>query len=518
MISSTLPSQVSPPQFALSPLRPHALLGVEVVAVPVHPDDAGDRDDGGRGVLLGPGGAELGEAMGVDLLAVLEAQRATGATGEVVTVPVPLGLADNAELRLVLLVGVGAAAPVDLRRAGAAVARQVRARDSLATTLGALEGALEPFVVGLVLGSFVFHWRSGPPEHPPVRRVVLAALDSTDQRDALDRAVAVAGAGWRSRMLATVPSNVKNPGWLAEQAEQIAAEAGLDVRVWDEVQLAEQGFGGIVGVGQASATPPRLIRLDYTPARAGRSTPTVVLVGKGITFDSGGISIKPAESMASMKRDMTGGGVVLSTMAALAAVGCPVRVVGLVPAAENAVSGSALRPGDVVRHYGGRTSEVTNTDAEGRLVLADALAYAVAELAPAAVVDVATLTGGIKVALGQSVGGLFATDDALAAMLLDAGTGAGEPLWRMPLHDAYADKLASKVGDADNGAKGPAAIMAALFLRHFVGDVPWAHLDVASVGDVPCDRHEWTEGPSGFGARVLLEWLGSPDPLAGVGA
>ena len=393
----------------------------------------------------------------------------------------------------------------------------MRARDSLATTLGALEGALEPFVVGLVLGSFVFHWRSGPPEHPPVRRVVLAALDSTDERDALDRAVAVAGAGWRSRMLATVPSNVKNPGWLAEQAEQIAAEAGLDVRVWTRCSSPSRGSvasSASARLGHAAAAdPPRLHtgqgRTLHAHRRPGR---------QGHHFRLRGISIKPAESMASMKRDMTGGGVVLSTMAALAAVGCPVRVVGLVPAAENAVSGSALRPGDVVRHYGGRTSEVTNTDAEGRLVLADALAYAVAELAPAAVVDVATLTGGIKVALGQSVGGLFATDDALAAMLLDAGTGAGEPLWRMPLHDAYADKLASKVGDADNGAKGPAAIMAALFLRHFVGDVPWAHLDVASVGDVPCDRHEWTEGPSGFGARVLLEWLGSPDPLAGVGA
>ena len=414
-----------------------------------------------------------------------------------------------------LLVGVGAASPTDLRRAGAAVARRVRSREGLATTLGALEDALEPFVVGLMLGSFTFHWRSTPPERPPVRRVVLAGLGERE-RPALERAVAVGGAGWRSRMLATVPANVKNPPWLAEQAEQLAAEAGLQVRVWDEQSLVREGFGGIMGVGQASATPPRLVRLDYSPTAASRSTPTVVLVGKGITFDSGGLSIKPAEAMSSMKRDMTGGGVVLSTMAALSAVGCPVRVVGLVPAAENAVSGNALRPGDVVRHYGGRTSEVTNTDAEGRLVMADALAYAVAEVKPAAIVDIATLTGGVKVALGQTVGGLFATDDALAGSLLAAGERSGESLWRLPLQDVYADKLSSKIADADNGPKGPAAIMAALFLRHFVGDVPWAHLDVASVGDVPEDRHEWTAGPSGFGARVLLDWLGSDDPLAGV--
>ncbi len=512
MTRPVLPSQVSPPEIALSPLGAHAIVGVDVVAVPVLPGEAGTA------LLLGPGGAEVGEAIGVDLLAVLESERATGATGEVVAVPVPSGADGNTDLRLVLLVGVGAAGPTDLRRAGAALARRVRSRDAVATTLGSLEDALEPLVVGLVLGSFAFHWRSRPPEHPPVRRVVLAGLEEKAHGPALRRAVAVGGAGWRSRMLASVPSNLKNPPWLAEQAEQLAAEAGLDVRVWDEQALADGGFGGLLGVGQASATPPRLIRLDYAPARAGRSTPTVVLVGKGITFDSGGLSIKPAEAMASMKRDMTGGGVVLSTMAALAAVGCPVRVVGLVAAAENAVGGNALRPGDVVRHVGGRTTEVTNTDAEGRLVLADALAYAVAEVKPAAIVDVATLTGGVKVALGQETGGLFATDDALAGSLLAAGDASGEPLWRLPLHAAYADRLASKVADADNAAGGPAAIMAALFLSHFVGDVPWAHLDVASVGDVPADRHEWTAGPSGFGARVLLAWLGSPDPLAGVRA
>jgi leucyl aminopeptidase len=201
-----------------------------------------------------------------------------------------------------------------------------------------------------------------------------------------------------------------------------------------------------------------------------------------------------------------------------------VRVTGLVPAAENAISGDALRPGDVVRHWGGRTSEITNTDAEGRLVLADALAYASAELAPDVLVDVATLTGGVKVALGQQLGGLFATDDTLATALLDAGERAGEPLWRLPLYAGYEDRLASKVADADNSPPGPQPIMAALFLQHFVGTapsgrtVPWAHLDIASVGDVEQDRHEWTAGPSGFGARLLLTWLRGENPVAGIGA
>jgi leucyl aminopeptidase len=511
VISAVLPSQVSPPEFALSALLPHSILGAEVVAVPVQPGE-----DGGS-VVLGPGAAGLADATGVDLLAVLEADRFTGKIGEIVSVPVPQGAPDNPDLRLVLLVGVGEARPVDLRRAGAALAKAVKNRGTVATSLAALApDAVEPFVVGMVLGSFGFHWRSEPPTDVPARRVVLAELPEKQTRPVLDRAVAVAGAGWRARMLATVPSNLKNPPWLAEQAQELAAQSGLQVRVWDERQLADQGFGGILGVGQASATPPRLIRHDYAPARARRGTPTVVLVGKGITFDSGGLSIKPAEAMSTMKRDMSGGGVVMATMAALSAVGCPVRVVGLVAAAENAVSGNALRPGDVIRHYGGRTTEVTNTDAEGRLVLADALAYAVAELDPAVVVDVATLTGAIKVALGQQVGGLFANDDALAAALRAAGEAAGEPLWRFPLHPGYEDRLSSKVADADNAPNHAQAITAALFLQHFVNDVPWAHLDLASVGDVPKDLHEWTPGPSGFGARALLAWLGSADPLEGV--
>ena len=197
-------------------------------------------------------------------------------------------------------------------------------------------------------------------------------------------------------------------------------------------------------------------------------------MGKGITFDTGGLSIKPAEGMLTMKRDMTGGGVVIATMAALAAVGCPIPVTGLIPAAENSIDGNAIRPGDVLRQFSGRTTEVTNTDAEGRLVLADALAYAVAELAPAALVDIATLTGAMKIALGQRTGGYFANDESLAAHIEEAGNASGERLWRFPLVADYEDKLASKVADADNAPGGAGAITAALFLQHFVGDVPWA--------------------------------------------
>jgi leucyl aminopeptidase len=370
-----------------------------------------------------------------------------------------------------------------------------------------------------MLGSFAFHWRSQGPEHQPVRRVVLAGLVDNDHAAALERGLALGGAGWRSRMLATVPSNLKSPQWLADQAERLAEEAGLTCEVWDETKLAKQGFGGIVAVGQGSATPPRLIRLDYTPPR-GRRAPRVVLVGKGITFDSGGLSIKPAEGMTTMKRDMTGGAVVMAVMGALGALGCQLRVTGLVPAAENAVGGSSMRPGDVITHYGGRTSEVLNTDAEGRLVLADAMAYALDKLDPDVLVDVATLTGIVKVALGQWTGGYFANHDALAEALAAAGAAAGEPLWRLPLEPDYEDSLTSNVADANNSPVGPGAITAALFLQHFAGSadakVPWAHLDIASTGDSPADSFEWTKGPSGFGPRALLTWLTGPDPLAGI--
>ena len=503
----TLPAQVSPPAFALSGKAPLALGGVEAMAFSFTSTD-------GR-LDLGPEAADTGAALGLDLLAALESQRATGKAGEIVSVPV----AGPAGLRLVLLVGLGEGGDADFRRAGAALARATTDRDTVATTVAASgDGdALTAFVVGAMLGSFVFHWRSQGPEHQPVRRIVLAGLADDDYTGDLERGLELGGAGWRARMLSTVPSNLKSPQWLAEQAKSLAAEHGLGCEIWDEHKLAKQGFGGIIGVGQASATPPRLIRLDYAPTKSGRKTPRVVLVGKGITFDTGGLSIKPGEGMTTMKRDMTGGAVVLAVMAALGRLGCPVRVTGLVPAAENAIGGNALRPGDVLTQYGGRTTEVLNTDAEGRLVMADAMAYAVDHLDPAVIVDVSTLTGAMKVALGQRVGGYFANDERLATRLFEAGESSGEPLWRMPLEPDYEDTLSSSVADSKNNPGGPGAITAALFLQHFAGDVPWAHLDLASVGDSPSESFEWTTGPSGFGARALLTWLTGPQPLVGIG-
>jgi leucyl aminopeptidase len=508
----TRSSQVSPPDVALSDVPPSGVVGAEVVAIPVLPGD--------DGVSLGPGAAELLDELDVDFFALLEHHKATGKAGEVTEYVVldRSGLT-NDNLRVVLLVGVGNATGADLRKAGAALARRARGQSTVSTSLAALtdDAGLRALVEGLVLGSFGFHRKSVEPAVLPVARVVLAGLAEPVQRKpALERAMAVAGAAWLSRTLALVPSNEKNPVWLAERADEVATSAGLQIRVWDDAQLRAGGFGGIVGVGQGSDNPPRLVRLDYYPKKAGRRTKHLVLVGKGITFDTGGYSIKPGDAMMNMKRDMTGAGVVLAVMGALSAVECAIRVTGLLACAENAVSGRAIRPGDVLRHYGGRTTEVSNTDAEGRLVMADALAYAALEIKPDVLVDVATLTGAMKISLGQRTGGYFANDDALAELVEAAGQAAGEPLWRMPLHADYEERIESKVADADNSSGSPGAVTAALFLQHFTGGLPWVHLDIASVGDSPVDAFEYTSGATGFGARALLHWLELRDPLAGV--
>jgi leucyl aminopeptidase len=510
----SLPPQVSPPRLSLTDTAPSRLGGVAIAAVAVlapGPDDDGPS--------LGPGAAELAEDSGLDLFELLGRDGVTGETGEVTELPVASESGNNSALSRVLLVGVGAGTPRDLRRAGAALARRTTNAEAVASSVAAVGDTelMAAFAEGAILGSFGFSMHRDGPQDRPVGAIALALTPDDEEHAArLNRAVAAARASWWARLLASVPSNIKTPAWLAEQAVTAAEAAGLSATVLDEKQLADKGFGGIVGVGQAAAAPPRFVQLTYKPPGRSRSVPHVVLVGKGITFDSGGLSIKPGASMVTMKRDMTGAAVVAAVMAALPDVDCKIRVTGLLPLAENAVGGRAMRPGDVITQYGGRTTEVTNTDAEGRLVLGDGLAYAVDKLGPDVLVDIATLTGAMKVALGQQLGGLFANNDALARHLDAAGARSGEPVWRMPLSEEYESKLSSKIADSDNAPGGPGAITAALFLQHFVGGLPWAHLDIASVGDAPKESFEWTEGPTGFGARLLLDWLGSDDPLEGV--
>jgi leucyl aminopeptidase len=408
-------------------------------------------------------------------------------------------------------VGVGDASPAALRRAGAELGRRLAdGKSAVVHTIpgGAACRALQEFAEGIMLGSYRFSLKSTG-SGDPGGTARLLVREPADHSASLARAEAIAGAVALARDLTNTPSATKSPGWLAGQAVQIAGNAGLTARIWAEDELKAHGFGGILAVGSGSERPPRLIELSYAPPGAGTH---VVLVGKGITFDSGGLSLKPNDAMKLMKTDMAGGAAVIAAMSALARLGVSHRVTGLVAAAENLPSGSAYRPGDVITQFGGRTVEVLNTDAEGRLVLADALAYADAVLEPDRIVDLATLTGAARIALGTSHAALYCTSDEMAGGLVAAGRASGDRLWRMPLVDEYAEALDSPVADLAHVARDNApagSILAALFLREFTGGRPWAHLDIAGAARSTTDDGEMTKGATGFGARLLLRWLGS---------
>lgn len=428
--------------------------------------------------------------------ALLAHYTAKGEPGEVIEVPVASG---DAGVRRVLLYGIGDGAAPALRRAGAAVARKAKGRESLSVIVPVADD-VAPLAEGALLASYTF--TIGESRARAVRAIVFTGGDEA----ALRRGEVVARATALARDLINTPASTKTPAWLAEQARTVATDSGLGMRVWAGPELDE--FGGIQAVGRGSANPPRLVQLSYVPSGGSRH---VVLVGKGITFDTGGLSLKPNEGMKTMKTDMAGAAAVIAVMSMLAAFDVRVRVTGLIACAENAFSGSAQRPSDVITQYGGRTVEVLNTDAEGRLVLADALAYADAELDPDVMIDIATLTGAAKVALGVNLGALFANDESLADALLAAGQASGERLWRMPLVEDYRPQLESDIADLANvdrkmsGSAG--AVAAALFLREFTGKRPWAHLDIAGPARSTSDEGEITKGGTGYGARLLLRYL-----------
>jgi leucyl aminopeptidase len=462
---------------------------------------------GERGAVTGPDVAQLSVHLGVDLAAHLAREKAKGKAGEVVSLP----LAQD-QPRLVLFVGVGDATADDLRAAGAALGRRCREVASVTTTVcsGADAAGVRAFVEGVLLATYSFSVKS---EQKPTTLERVAIEHHGDAGDALGRGLATARAVRLARDLTNTPSLQKSPAWLAESAAQMARAVDVDVKVRDEKALAAESFGGITSVGVGSSRPPRLIELNWRPHGARTH---VVLVGKGITFDSGGLSIKSADGMVPMKTDMAGGAAVIAVMSALGALGVRARVTGLVPAAENMPSGSALRPGDVIRQYGGTTVEVLNTDAEGRLVLADALAYADTRLRPDVIVDLATLTGAATLGLGRVHGALYATDDLLAGELVAAAHVGGESVWRMPLVEDYRASLDSSVADLRNVSDPRArvsggSITAALFLREFTGGRRWAHLDIAGPARSDKDDGATTRGGTGYGVRLLLRWLETLD-------
>ena len=396
----------------------------------------------------------------------------------------------------------GSGDPRVLRDQAGNLARTLTAKRVALNEPGLSGPQLAAVVEGLVLGAYCF---SLAPNPDGLKRIDLVAVSDTD---GLERGLRQARATVLARDLANTPANVKTPAWLAGVAQRELTGVGVEVAVRDEVWLAEHGFGGVLAVGAGSASPPRLVEATWRP-RGARAGTHLVIVGKGITFDTGGINLKPGDSMRLMHTDMSGGAAAFGALHAVAAGRVPVRVTVLVPIAENCFSGSAMRPGDVIRHVGGRTSEITNTDAEGRLVLADALAYAAARLRPTALVDVATLTGAMKVALGLRTGGLFATTDDLADALLAAGDAVGEPLWRLPMPSDYESTLASDIADCQNSPGNPGGVTAALWLRPFAGDVPWAHLDIAGPARSPEPDGVVAKGATGFGARLLANWVQS---------
>jgi leucyl aminopeptidase len=321
----------------------------------------------------------------------------------------------------------------------------------------------------------------------------------------VERGVALGEAICFARDLINEPASGLTPDALANKARELAAANGFECEILDEIALEERGFGGVIGVAKGSDEPPRLITLHYKPSGAKAK---VALVGKGVTFDSGGLSLKDAKGMETMKTDMSGGAAVIAAIGAAARLKLPIEVLGFVPAVENLPSGDSIKPGDVIRHYNGKTVEVLNTDAEGRLILADALSFA-SEAKPEAIIDVATLTGSIMIALGRDITGLFANDDALATELETAANAAGEDLWRMPLYEAYNKELESEVADLKNiGIRWGGAIMAALFLQNFVPKgLPWAHLDIAGAARAESDSDEGPKGGTGIVMRTLFKWL-----------
>lgn len=391
----------------------------------------------------------------------------------------------------------------DARRAAGEFARDLGPGRHAVDASGLAGEQLAAVVEGLVLGAYRFSRASEPAAAPELVELCGAGDDA-----AIERGLRLAAGTIWARELANARSNEKTPAWLAAQAVHELEPRGVSVTVREGGWLREEGFGGVLAVGGGSAAEPRLIEAAWAPKKARRGV-HVVLVGKGITFDTGGLNRKVGTAMNTMFTDMAGGAAVLGAMHAVAEANLPVRVTALVPAAENMLSGSAYRPSDVVRHFGGRTSEIGNTDAEGRLVLADALAYSVARLRPTTVVDIATLTGAMKIALGVRTGGLFATSDDLAEALTAAGAATGEPLWRLPMPAEYEPLLESPVADATNSPGNPGGITAALFLRPFVQDVPWAHLDVAGPARAAQDNGMISRGATGFGARLLAAWVES---------
>jgi leucyl aminopeptidase len=369
----------------------------------------------------------------------------------------------------------------------------------------------EWLIEGLLLGDYRFTKFKKPEDKEEpylgIGKITISAVDwnvkAVALRKTVKRGAYTALAANEARNMANEPGNHWTAVHFAEYAKKMGDELALRCKIYNKSQMKKLGMGGILAVNQGSAEPPKLVVLEYNPQK---SKKTVLLVGKGLTFDSGGVSLKPAAGMQDMKYDMCGGAAVLGAMRAIAEEKPGIRVVAIVPATDNMAGSSALKPGDIIQHYSGVTSEIVNTDAEGRLILADALAYGIEKYAPDCVVDVATLTGAVIIGLGHHHTGLLSNDDTVAGKLLEAGAITGEPLWRLPLGEEYSKQIDSKVADIKNaGGRPGGTITAAAYLEKFVGDTPWAHLDIAGTAWDFTEKTYIPKGPSGIMVRTLVQ-------------
>lgn len=465
---------------------------------------------GAKGPVIAPGAEAVDTAFDGKLASVLDTLGASGAEGEAIKLPSPAGL----KAPVVLAVGLGAAPEKGaaygaeaLRRAAGTAARTLSGakKAAFALPIGSPEDAAA-VAEGALLGAYAFiAYQSGDSAKGPLAEVALLGAKPRDKayKAAAERAVALAEEINRARDLINTPPNDLTPEAFAAVASAAGKEHGIKVQILDEKALVKGGFGGILGVGQGSANPPRLVKLSYTH---GKNAKHLALVGKGITYDSGGISLKPAGHNETMKCDMSGAAAVFAAVVAAARLGLPVNVTGWLALAENMPSGSATRPGDVLRMYSGKTVEVLNTDAEGRLVLGDAL-WKASEEKPDAIVDVATLTGAMVLALGNRTFGVMANDDAFRTAVHETAEEVGEQSWPMPLPAELRKGMDSPTADIANmGERMGSGLVAGLFLQEFVGEgITWAHLDIAGPAFHEGAPYGYTpKGGTGSSVRTLV--------------
>ncbi|MFQ5743441.1 MAG: leucyl aminopeptidase [Acidobacteriota bacterium] len=436
-----------------------------------------------------------------------------GKSGQTHTLPT-FGKGRTRELVLVGLGPSGGVTAEGWRRAVADGCKEARARgaSSVAISIPEIEGFRGPELAAscaeaAILASYRYQeYKQAGPDQVELEHLIVATVEG-ETAAAVERSRIVAEATCWARDLVNRPGNAKRTPALAELAMAMASEHGLQCELLGPKECEKLGLNAMLAVGGGSDAAPRLLVLEHRPEGTAEDAP-IVLVGKGITFDSGGISIKPSKGMEEMKADMAGAAAVFGTMRAVAELRLPRRIVGLTPLAENLLSATSYRPGDIVRAYGGTTIEVVNTDAEGRLVLADALAYGRDRFQPACMVDLATLTGACVVALGSAAAGLMGNEDSLCEQLREAGEKTGERLWRLPIWEIYDKIIDSDVSNVKNsGGRDASVITAAKFLQRFVGDTPWAHLDIAGTAYINKQTPYQPKGATGFGVRLLTRWL-----------